>query len=181
MRYWDKLYTPVREFLLTGQFLGRRPDLNFRRTYIEHTCRPEDLSNHSELARKVTEALKQLIEDNPPQWAPHDLKRAAETARDRQKTLRELIFWHGLTRECPRCGAGTGEPCENLSERKRGNTITTKNPHDERIPLPETVEASELERAREETTEAYGLLHQIRDALATDDALQKLVRLAEQY
>lgn len=176
-----KYYTPLREYLLTGSMIGRDRDLAFRRTYVEHRCRPEDLDRYQTVAEDVVNGLKQLIEDNPPQWLQTDLREAAATVHTSYSKLREVTARTGLTRACPRCGAGIGSPCENLAERKRGNTVPTKNSHEERMPLPETVEAAELNLAREENAEAYGLLHQIQEALRTDGALEKLLRLAERY
>lgn len=176
-----KLYAPLREYMLSGTMVGRDRDPEFRRTYVEHRCRPEDLERYSVAAEGVIESLMRLIEDNPPRWLQSDLRDAGSAAHASYTKLREITARAGLTRVCPRCSAGIGSPCENLMERKRGNTVSTKNPHEERMPLPDTVEASELEAAREETAEAYGLLHQIQEALKTDTALEKLLRLAERH
>jgi uncharacterized Zn finger protein (UPF0148 family) len=174
-----KLYTPLREYMLSGTMVGRDRDPEFRRTYVEHRCRPEDLERYGAVAEGVVEALKKLIEDNPPRWLQSDLQAAGTVAHTSYTKLREITVRAGLTRECPRCGAGIGNPCENLMERKRGNTVPTKNPHEERTPLPDTVEASELDAAREETADAYGVLNRIQEALKTDRALEKLLRIAE--
>lgn len=174
-----KLYTPLREYLLTGTMVGRDRDPEFRRAYIEHSCRPEDLERYGTVAEGVVAALKQLIEDNPLRWLQSDLQEAAADSHTRYTQLREITARAGLTRECPRCGAAVGNPCENLMERKRGNTVPTKNPHEERMPLPETVEAAELDLAREATADAYSVLNQIQEALKTDSALEKLLRIAE--
>jgi hypothetical protein len=174
-----KNYTPLREYLLSGTMVGRDRDPEFRRTYVQHRCRPEDLERYSVVAEGVVEALKKLIEDNPPQWLSSDLQAAGAAAHDSYSKLQEITARTGLTRECPRCGAGVGKPCENLTERKKGNAVPTKNAHGERMPLPDTIEAAELSVAREETAEAYGLLSQIQEALKSDRALEKLLRLAE--
>jgi ribosomal protein S27AE len=174
-----KNYTPLREYLLSGTMVGRDRDVEFRRTYVEHSCRPEDLDRYSSVAQGVVEALKKLIEDNPPQWLSSDLQAAGAAAQDSYSKLQEITARTGLTRECPRCGAGVGSPCENLTERKKGNVVPTKKAHEERMPLPDTIEAAELSGAREETAEAYGLLSQIQEALKSDRALEKLLRIAE--
>lgn len=176
----SKLFTPLREYLLSGAMVGRDRDLEFRRTYIEHRCRPEDLDRHRHVAEGVVAALEQLLEDNPPQWLQSDLQEADVAARTSYSALQQITARAGLTRECPRCQVGIGTPCENLTERRRGNTVPTKNAHAERMPLPETIEAAELKLAREETAEAYGLLHQIQEALQATDALKRLLRLVEQ-
>jgi uncharacterized Zn finger protein (UPF0148 family) len=176
-----KLYTPLAEYLLSGTMVGRDRDPEFRRTYVQHRCRPEDLERYSVVAEGVVDALKKLIEDNPPQWLHSDLPEAAEAAHASQSRLRGVTARAGLARECPRCNAGIGSPCENLLERKRGNIVPTKNAHEERIPLPETIEASELDTAREETAEAYGLLYQMQEALKTSSALEKLLSIAERH
>ena len=178
-RYEGKHYAPLREYLLTGQIIGRERDIEFRRAYVDHQCRPEDLDRYSKVAEDVVDGLKKLIEDNPPQWLQSDLQEAADTAKARYTRLRAITARNGLTRSCPRCQVDAGQPCENLTERKRGNRVPTKNPHEERVPLPGTVEAAELDQAREETSAAYGLLFQIQEALKTDTALEKLLRLAE--
>lgn len=174
-----KRYTPLGEYLLSGTMVGRNRDLEFRRTYVEHRCRPEDLERYAVVAEGVVEGLKKLIEDNPPRWLSSDLQDAGQAAHESYSKLQEVTARAGLTRECPRCGVPVGDPCENLTERKKGNTVPTKKAHEERMPLPGTIEASELELAREETAGAYGLLFEIQDALKTDRALEKLLRLAE--
>jgi uncharacterized Zn finger protein (UPF0148 family) len=174
-----KNYTPLGEYLLSGPLVGRDGDVQFRRTYVEHRCRPEDLERYSVVAEGVVEALTKLIEDNPPQWLSSDLQVAGKEAHERYSKLQEVTARTGLTRECPRCGAAVGSPCENLTERKKGNVVPTKKAHEERMPLPDTVEASELELAREETAEAYGVLFEIQEALKTDRTLEKLLRIAE--
>lgn len=174
-----KRYTPLREFLLSGDLFGKNRDPEFRRVYVEHTCRPEDLESYVSATEGVVDALKQFIDDNPPRFTYDELQEAATTAHSSQVQLREVTASAGLSRDCPRCGAAVGSPCENLLERKRGRLVPTKNPHDERTPLPETIEAAELGLAREETAEAYGLLAEIQEALKTDRALEKLLRLAE--
>lgn len=178
-RHEGKHYTPLRDYLLSGDMFGRDCDPEFRRAYIEHRCSPEDLERYENVADGVVEALKQLIEDNPPQWTQGELQDAAADAHDSYAKLREVTARTGLTRECPRCGAAAGSPCENLLERRRGNTVQTKNPHEERTPLPETVAAAEVALAREEAQAAYGVLSEIQEALKTDSALEKLLRLAE--
>lgn len=179
--YEGRLYSPLREYLLTGNLVGRGQAPEFRRAYVEHSCRLEDLEQFQQDAEGVVSALKRLIEDNPPTWLPEDLRDAATAAQASNSRLREVTASAGLTRECPRCGTGVGDPCENLLERKRGNTVPTKNPHQERLPLPETLEAAQIDLAREESSEAHGLLNEIREALKTEGALTKLLRLAERY
>jgi ribosomal protein S27AE len=174
-----KHYTPLGEYLLSGDMLGHDRHVEFRRTYVEHTCRPEDLDRYSVVAESVIEGLKRLIEDNPPQWLSSDLQAAGAAAHTSYSKLQEVTARTGLTRECPRCGAGVGSPCENLTERRRGNVVPTKKAHEERMPIPDTIEASELQLAREETAGAYGLLSEIQEALKTDRALEKLLRIAE--
>lgn len=174
-----KNYTPLGEYLLSGPMVGHDRDVQFRRTYVDHRCRPEDMERYSVAAEGVVEALKKLIEDNPPQWRSSDLQGAGAAAHASYSTLQEVTARTGLTRDCPRCGAGVGDPCENLTERKKGNVVPTKKAHEERMPLPDTIEASELELAREETAGAYGLMFEIQEALKTDRALEKLLRLAE--
>lgn len=49
-----------------------------------------------------------------------------------------------LSRDCEKCGAEEGDPCEDLSKRKSGVLRYTKNPHDVRI--PETLELEERGR-----------------------------------
>lgn len=176
-----KFYTPLGEYLLSGTMVGRERDVEFRRTYVQHSCRPEDLARYSTVAEGVVEALKKLIEENIPQWLRSDLQDAATAAHTISAKLRVITARAGLTRECPRCNAGVGNPCENLIERKRGNVVPTKNAHEERLPLPDTVEASEMVLAREETAEAYGMLSEIQEAFKTERALEKLLRLAERY
>ncbi|MCB5280586.1 hypothetical protein [Arthrobacter sp. ES1] len=174
-----KRYTPLGEYLLSGNMVGRERDVQFRRTYVEHTCRPEDLERHSVVAEGVIEGLKKLIEDNPPRWLSSDLQAAGKAAHDSYSKLQEVTARTGLTRECPRCGAGVGNPCENLTERRRGNVVPTKKAHEERMPLPDTAEASDMQLARDETADAYGLLFEIQEALKSDRALEKLLHLAE--
>lgn len=174
-----RFFTPLGDYLLSGSMVGRTRDVEFRRTYVEHRCRPEDLESYSVVAAGVIEGLKKLIEDNPPRWLSSDLQSAGSAAHDSYTRLQEITARAGLTRECPRCGAEVGNPCENLTERKKGNVVPTKKAHEERMPLPDTAEASELTLAREETAEAYGVLHEIREALNSDRALEKLLRLAE--
>lgn len=178
-QYEGKHYTPLREFLLSGDMFGKKRDPEFRRVYVEHRCRPEDLERYEAAAEGVVTALKQLAEDNRSQRTYDELQDAAEAAHASQITLRETTARTGMSRDCPRCGAPLGAPCENLLERRRGNTVPTKNPHNERIPLPGTVEAFELDLMREETAAAYGLLSEIQEALKADRALEKLIRLAE--
>ena len=174
-----KRYTPLDEYLLSGTMVGRERDVEFRRTYVEHRCRPEDLERYGVAAEGVIEGLKKLIEDNPPRWLSSDLQAAGTAAHDSYSKLQEVTARAGLTRECPRCGAAVGAPCENLTERRRGNVVATKKAHEERMPLPETIEATELNLAREETAGAYGLLSEIQEALKSDRALEKLLRIAE--
>lgn len=175
----DKHYTPLREFLLSGDMFGRNRDPEFRRAYVEHRCSPENVERYENTADGVVTALKQLIEDNPPQWTQGELQAAAADAQDSYAKLREVTARTGLTTECPRCGAAAGHPCENLLERRRGNTVPTKNSHEERTPLPESVAAAEVALAREEAQTAYGVLSEIQEALKTERALEKLLRLAE--
>lgn len=174
-----KHYSPLQEYLLSGPMVGRERDVEFRRTYVEHRCRPEDLERYSLVAEGVIEGLKRLIEDNPPRWLSSDLQAAGTAAHETYAALQEVTARAGLTRDCPRCEVAAGDACENLTERKRGNVVATKKPHEERMPLPGTVEAAEIDLAREETAGAYGLLHEIQEALGTDRALEKLLRLAE--
>ncbi|MEO3931374.1 hypothetical protein WMO79_00980 [Micrococcaceae bacterium Sec7.4] len=174
-----KRYTPLGRYLLSGTMVGRERDVEFRRTYVEHRCRPEDLERYSVAAEGVIEGLKRLIEDNPPRWLSSDLQDAGTAAHDSYSKLQEITARVGLTRECPRCGVGVGSPCENLTERRRGNVVPTKKAHEERMPLPDTIEAAELDLAREETAQAHGVLFEIQEALKSDRALEKLLRLAE--
>lgn len=175
----SKHYTQLRDFLLSGDLFGRNRDPEFRRAYVEHRCSPEDLERYENVADGVVAALKQLIEDNPPQWTQGELQAAAADAHDSYTKLRAVTARAGLTRVCPRCGADAGSPCENLLERRRGNAVPTKNAHEERTPLPETVAAAEVALAREGAQTAYGALSEIQEALKTDRALEKLLRLAE--
>ena len=178
-QYEGKHYTPLKDFLLSGDMFGRNRNPEFRRTYVEHRCSLEDLERCENVADGVVTALKQLLEDNPPQRTQGELQDAAAAAHDSHARLRDVAARAGLTRECPRCGAAAGRPCENLLERRRGNTVPTKHPHEERTPLPETVAAAEVALAREEAHTAYGVLSEIQEALKADNALQKLIRLAE--
>lgn len=180
-QYEGKSYTPVREYLLTGQLIGRGRDegIRFRRAYVDHQCLVEDMSKHSELTESIVAALEKLIEDNPPQWLQHDLRDASNAANTMREKLQEVTLRNGLIRQCPRCQADIGKPCENLTERKRGNSVPTKNPHEQRLPLVDTVEGTELKLAREKAADAYGLLFEIQEALKTENALEKLLRLAE--
>lgn len=174
-------YTPVREYLLTGQLIGRDrgEDVQFRRAYVKHQCLPEDLGKHSELTESIVTALEKIIEDNPPQWLQQDLRDASNAATTMREKLQEVTLRSGLVRQCPRCQADIGMPCENLTERKRGNSVPTKHPHDERLPLVDTVEGTELKLAGEKAADAYGLLFEIQEALKAENALEKLLRLAE--
>lgn len=174
-----KNYAPLSEYLLSGPMVGHDRDVQFRRTYVEHRCRPEDLEHYSLVAEGVIEGLKRLIEDNPPRWLSSDLQDAGTAAQETYVALQEITARAGLTRDCPRCDVAIGDACENLTERKRGNVVPTKKPHEDRMPLPGTVDAAEIDLAREETAGAYGLLHEIQEALKTDRALEKLLRLAE--
>lgn len=174
-----KHYTPLQEFLLSGDLFGRNRDPEFRRVYVEHICKAEDLERYERAAEDAVAALKQLAEDNRSTQTYEDLQKANDAARDSQAQLRETAASTGMSRDCPRCGAPVGSPCENLLERRRGNTVPTKNPHDERTPLPGTVEAAQLDLAREETAGAYGLVAEIQEALKSDRALETLIRLAE--
>lgn len=177
----NKLYVPVRGYLLTGQLIGqdRTGGVAFRRAYVDHQCRVEDLDAYSRASESVVTALEKLIEDNPPQWLGDDLIDASKTAHTTREKLREVTERKSLTRGCPKCGVSAGDPCENLAERKRGNHALTKNPHSERLPQIDTVEGSELKLAREEAAEAHGLLYRIQDALKADNALEKLLHLAQ--
>lgn len=179
--YQGKNYTPVREYLLTGQLIGRDREggVQFRRAYVDHQCLAEDMDKHDKLTESVVAALERLIEDNPPQWMEHDLQDASAAARTSREKLQEVTSRNGLLRQCPRCQADLGVPCENLTERKRGNTVPTKNPHEERLPLVNTVEGKELQLSREQVAESQGLLFEIQEALRTDNALETLLRLAQ--
>lgn len=180
-QYQGQRYIPVAGYLLTGQIIGpnRDIDVGFRRAYVEHQCRPEDIEKHSELTKSIVAALEILIEDNPPRWLQEDLLRAASEASNMREKLKEVVLRTGLNRPCPRCDAQLGEPCGNLAERKRGNRVHTKNPHDERLPLVGTVEASELDLARSQAGKAHGLVFQIQEQLRTDNALVNLRQLVE--
>lgn len=47
----------------------------------------------------------------------------------------EWEIWAAKWRVCPTCGAGVGEPCMNLSDKRADRTQVRRNkrPHDERI------------------------------------------------
>lgn len=172
-------YIPVDRRMLTGNlFAHNDPDIGLRHVWVEHICDPERVDEYASLRAEVAEKLSNLIQENqPPEWLPEVLKQQHLDAKESLALLGELTTRLSLTRPCSKCGADVGESCENLSERKRGNTVATKNPHLERMPYGESSEPEELSRARQEVSERYRLVEQTKSILSDSNALERLLRL----
>lgn len=172
-------YTPVAQPMLTGNlFVNYDPDLAMRHVWVQHECDPEKVEKYSALRTEVAEKLSTLIEENrPPTWMPEQLMQQQLNAREHLEVLGELTTRFALTRPCPKCDKAVGEICENLSERKRGNVVATKNAHPERMPYGEPEEPEELLTARSEVARKYELVEQTKNILNDANALEGLLNL----
>lgn len=119
--------------------------------------------------------MQRRSEERRSPWDQADYVDAQQSARTSFDQLRELIAQHSLDRECPRCSAPVGARCANLTERKRGNELPTRNPHDERIPDVEMMPQSELARTQQRFSEQQSLVHRIYQSLNDEDALRKIL------
>lgn len=178
-RHRGASYIPVKNRMLTGNlFVNHDPDLAHRHVWIEHECDPERVAKYAALRAEVAEKLSILIDENrPPAWMPELLIQQRLNAGEQLKELNELTTRYALTRSCPKCQVEIGEICENLTERRRGNTTATKNPHPERMPFGEAEEPEELLTAREHVAEQYQLVEETKSVLDDANALEGLLRL----
>ncbi len=93
------------------------PYMKWTDTYVIHSCDPRVLAD------RILKA-----ETGKPSY------QIAEEFYDMQDA-REKAIAACVTMACPKCGVAADEPCENLSERKRGNRKPTVSPHEDRINL----------------------------------------------
>lgn len=177
-------YTPVKDQLLTGKILrarGEESDMAFRFVYVFHQCEPETVDAYTALRQRALDGLALLLAANPSRFDQADLMDAKADTDEKIRYLTQMTQDYGLTLECPRCGAGVGEPCENLSERNRGRMAYTRRPHDTRLPYAGTVEAAHLETLRTDIGDANTFMNKIVEALEGEKALEKLTALVRGY
>lgn len=177
-------YTPLDRQLLTGKILRDNTDKNdlaFRFAYVFHQCEPETVAAYTALRQRALDGLTLLMAASPHRFDQADLMDAKANADEKVKYLAEMTQKYGLTLECPRCGAGIGEPCENLTERRRGRTAYTVRPHDTRLPYAGTTEATHLETLRAELGDAASFMLKITEALEGERALEKITTLVRGY
>lgn len=177
-------YAPLAHQLLTGKIIhprGESSDMEFRFAYVPHDCEPETVDKFAELRQRALDGLGLLLAVTPSSFDQADLIDAKQSTDEKIAHLTEMTEQYGLTLECPRCGAGIGQPCENLSERKHGRLAYTRRPHETRLPYADTVEAKHLETIRAEVGDAVTFMNQINEALEGENALERLTALVRGY
>lgn len=139
MVYQNTLYTPVSTPLLTGEITADGSSTPaFRTAYLPHQCDPRDIDTFQHQRHHV----QALIAQHHPgalaaQHSAEHINQLHGDAAKLRRTIDNLITTHGLTRPCPKCDVPVGEPCHNLNARKQQRTEYTKNPHEQRLPLPD--------------------------------------------
>lgn len=158
--------------------------------YVPHVCSPAEVERHDQTRVLALQKLEELIEVVPndqvdPQWQHRmtsQLIRVQGEQLEAQRILTEMIYTDGLTRPCPKCLAELGQPCENLTSRRRGIVEVTKNPHPDRLPKVdfETVQPqSTTDRMlKRQIEKRNALLHQITNLNADMARSQKIEDVA---
>lgn len=165
---------------LTQDYVGRELRFSRRAVYIPHLCDPEAVEAHSTLRVRVLEQLDGLAGSPALQAVGSaDYEDAKQEAQTRLAAQNDTIREHGLLLVCPKCSAGIGQRCENLTARRRGEQAPTSQPHQERLPFPVALEDDALRVLIEETREAYGHLHEIETALNGANAIEALIALVK--
>lgn len=173
--YRERLYVPIEDLVLTGRLTGNDP-LVERYAFLPHTCEDSAVEEYAQLTAAVMAEMERLRDERRSPWSQADYVDAQQSARASYEQLRELIAQHSLEHECPRCSAPVGARCANLTERKRGNEVPTRNPHDERVPDVEQMPQSELARTQQRFSEQQSLAHRIYQSLHDEDAVRKILR-----
>lgn len=168
---FDPVGSPVLTFSEENQRIEQRP------AYLVHLCRDEDIESYQERVQEVVARLTALRDDPGHAWDQADYVNARTVADGTLEELTNLVAAHALDRVCPKCGAQACTPCENLTERRQGRFAPTKAPHAERHPPVETVAGREIAALREQLADEQGLVHEIYQALAGDEAIEKLIAL----
>lgn len=168
-------YDPVEGFFLTNHPI--HDDFEERRVYIPHECLDRDVEAHTVLVDDVVARLVGLRADACSVWDQADYADAMVARDGAVAELRELVDRLGLSRECPKCGTGVGEPCENLTLRRRGEHVPTRAPHAERLAGIGSRDGMELAALRSRLAGSHGLVHDVYTALAGQEAIEKLIDL----
>lgn len=164
----------------TSDSFSPQLQLSPRAVFIPHICDPAAVETHSELRARVLEQLEALAASSALQEiGAADYEDAKSEAAARLSAQNEAIREHGLLLVCPKCDAGVGERCENLTARRRGEKVPTSQPHQERLPFPIALEQDALRPLIDETREAYGHLHEIETALSGTNAIEALIALVK--
>ena len=181
-QYGQSLYDPLAGQYLTGQIIAATPqdgDVKERFVYVPHECRTDAVQDYEHQVQIVISELERLREQEASPWDQADYIDAQQAASAATAQMRDLISRHSLDRACPKCQVSPGHPCENLVERKRGNQVPTKNPHEQRIPEPESIPGREIAALREQAAEAGGFFVEVQRALESERALEKLIEIAQ--
>lgn len=150
-----------------------------RFVYLIHQCRDADIETFQARCEEVVAQLEQLHESQRSPWDGADYVDARAAAERSAEDLRRLVARHALDRICPKCGVQVGAHCENLTQRRRGEHVPTKAPHQERTPLPESIAGQEIADRREQLGTERALVNQIYTALAGDEAIEKLLHIVQ--
>ncbi|MFD2024124.1 MULTISPECIES: hypothetical protein [Promicromonospora] len=176
-RYDQGLYDPVAGRLLTRS-THDPGDFEERYTYLPHECLDEDIEEYQRKIDAVVQSLERLREETTSPWDQASYADARVAAKGTRQELQELVARHSLERDCPRCGAGRAEPCENLVQRRSGRHVPTKHPHDERVPAVETVAGREIAALRDQVLDEHDIVSEIYHALSRDESIDKLLQIA---
>lgn len=147
--------------------------------FASHRCDPAAVEEYTEEKSRVLTDLGTwagsrlaLLESDPVLT-----KTAQKRLNESQQRLDEAITENALTRPCPKCQTAPGDPCENLTERRRGNHVHTARPHAERLPDPTTVETCGMDRLVAERDERYRELDRLRSQDAQARQLTLIIDL----
>jgi hypothetical protein len=172
---FDPVSGPVLAFCDENQRIEHRP------AYLVHECREEDIESFQQRVDDVISQLLALRENPGHCWDQADYVDARTIAEGTLAEITALIASHSLDRVCPKCDVQPGQPCENLTERRRGSVVPTKSAHAERHPPVDTVAGREIAALREQLPGEQGLVHDIYQALTGDEAIEKLITLARSH
>lgn len=183
IHYGSSLYQPTTQRLLSGNpfnYTSQPADLDVRNVYVEHACDEQVVQAHELRKDQALQALQDFIEKHPARYSSElysQMQQARDENREAQQRLRQSVYDLGLAFTCKTCDAVIGEPCWNLSERKRGNRRHTKHPHDARMPQLEFETNPVLLEANQEVSRTGELYAEIYEQLNNYTAPEPLTTL----
>lgn len=178
LRLGNSIVQPVKEPLLTADIADlsqERP--KYRTVFIPHECLLSDMHEHQHRVEELIPLIQEL-KDARKGATQTTLDAAHQQSRQTRDQITQLMYDHGLVRDCPKCDVEAGERCHNLTARKRtGEMLYTKKPHEERLPITEQAEIPQLQVLLERYLETHQLITQITDRLELPTLIHKLQRV----